>query len=374
MQAQEFIDTAAAEDADILIACGDAPFIDKETIESSYKYHKDIGNDVTVVSAEVADPFGYGRIVTENGNFVGIVEQKDCNEQQKAITEINSGIYWFKAKKLTSLLKQLDCNNAAGEYYLTDTVAKADKKGVYKSENENVVLGANSRAQLSRLNSTARDFILAKHLDNGVDIPLADGIIIGKDVIIGCDTTILPGSIIKGKTVIGKGCEIGPSCFIENCSIADNVVLDNVHAYDTRIDDKAKAGPYVHLRPGTHLHSGVKIGDFVEVKNSEVGINTCIAHLTYVGDSDVGKGVNFGCGCVTANYDGINKYRTTIGDNAFIGCNTNMIAPVAIGDNATTAAGSTITKDVPANSLAIERGQQKVYENWEKNSKRIKKA
>ena len=147
-----------------------------------------------------------------------------------------------------------------------------------------------------------------------------------------------------------------------------------MQAHDSFVDSGAKAGPFVHLRPGTHLHSGVKIGDFVEVKNSEVGINTCIAHLTYIGDSDVGKGVNFGCGCVTANYDGVKKYRTTIGDNAFIGCNTNLIAPVTVGDNATTGAGSTITKDVPANSLAVERTSTRVIENWEKNNKRIKKA
>ncbi|MBQ8931519.1 MAG: bifunctional UDP-N-acetylglucosamine diphosphorylase/glucosamine-1-phosphate N-acetyltransferase GlmU, partial [Ruminiclostridium sp.] len=172
----------------------------------------------------------------------------------------------------------------------------------------------------------------------------------------------------------GKNCEIGPNSYIENCTIGNEVALDNVHAYNTEIDDDVKAGPFVHLRPGTKLHSKIRIGDFVEVKNSEIGVATCIAHLTYVGDSDVGKDVNFGCGCVTANYDGINKFRTVIGDHCFIGCNTNLVPPVRIGNNASTGAGSTITKDVPENALAVERAETKIIENWEKNFKRKRKA
>lgn len=374
MMARELIEEAAREKADIMVACGDAPFIDKETIENSYRCHKEQNNDVTVVSAILDNPFGYGRIIKEKGQFISITEQKDCTEEQKAVKEINSGIYWFKAEKLGGLLDSLTCNNAAKEYYLTDTVALAEKKGVYTAENSNVVLGANSRSQLSALNKTARDNVLSKLMDNGVDIPLTDGIIIGKDVEIGADTVILPGTIIKGKTVIGKNCEIGPNSYIENCTIGNEVALDNVHAYDTEIDDDVKAGPFVHLRPGTKLHSKIRIGDFVEVKNSEIGVATCIAHLTYVGDSDVGKDVNFGCGCVTANYDGINKFRTVIGDHCFIGCNTNLVPPVRIGNNASTGAGSTITRDVPENALAVERAETKIIENWEKNFKRKRKA
>lgn len=374
MQAKQFIEEAGKNGGDLLVACGDAPFIDSDTIEKSYEYHKQSGNDVTVISACVENPFGYGRIVKQDGIFTSIVEQKDCTDEQKAIKEINSGLYWFKPEKLLSYLDRLTDNNAAGEYYLTDTVALADKKGVFTAENSNVVLGANNRAQLSALNRTARDTVLEKLMDGGADIPLTDGIIIGKDVKIGADTVILPGTILKGNTVIGTGCEIGPDTQLNNCTVGNSVILNYVQAVDSVIDDNAKAGPYVHLRPGTHLHSGVKIGDFVEVKNSEIGKNTCIAHLTYLGDSDVGKGVNFGCGCVTANYDGVKKYRTQIGDNCFIGCNTNLIAPVKVGDNATTGAGSTITKDVPADSLVVERAQVRTIEHWEKNSRRIKKA
>ena len=296
MQAKPFIEKAQAENADILVACGDAPFIDADTITGSYEYHKNSGNDVTVVSAIVDNPTGYGRIIKENDTFKAIVEQKDCDSEQAKVREINSGIYWFKAEKLSGLLDKLGNNNAAGEYYLTDTVAVAEKKGVYTADSTDVVLGANSRSQLAALNEVARKRKLAELMDEGVDIPLSDGIIIGKDVKIGHDTVILPNTIIKGKTVIGNGCEIGPNSYIADCVIEDNVILNNVQAHESKVDSCAKAGPFVHLRPNTHLHSGVKIGDFVEVKNSEVGINTCIAHLTYVGDCDVGKGVNFGCG------------------------------------------------------------------------------
>ena len=216
--------------------------------------------------------------------------------------------------------------------------------------------------------------VIGKLLDEGVEFVSTDGVIIGKNVTIGRDTRILPGTIIRGNTVIGENCVLGPNTLIEDCKIGNGVILNNVQAYESSISDRVRAGPFVQIRPGTVLHEGVKIGDFVEIKNSEIGINTAVAHLTYVGDSDVGKGVNFGCGCVTANYDGINKYRTKIGDYAFIGCNTNLIAPVEIGENATTAAGSTITKSVPPDSLAVERAQTKIIDHWEKNSKRIKKA
>ncbi|MBP5604049.1 MAG: bifunctional UDP-N-acetylglucosamine diphosphorylase/glucosamine-1-phosphate N-acetyltransferase GlmU, partial [Ruminiclostridium sp.] len=221
---------------------------------------------------------------------------------------------------------------------------------------------------------TAKMQVIGKLLAEGVEFVSADGIIIGRKVKIGQDTLILPGTIIRGNTVIGEGCTIGPNSLIENCKIGNSVILNSVQAYESRICDNVKAGPFVQLRPGTTLHDGVKIGDFVEIKNSEIGRNTAVAHLTYVGDSDVGKGVNFGCGCVTANYDGINKYRTKIGDNAFIGCNTNLIAPVEIGENAATAAGSTITMPVPPDSLAIERSQARIIDHWEKNSQRKKKA
>ena len=375
MQAREML-----KDGDnLLVLCGDAPFADSDTITAALSEHTHRGNDVTVVTADLPDPGNYGRIVREsNGNFAGIVEAKDCTLVQLGITEINSGIYWFRAEALAKALDKLSCENAAGEYYLTDTVGiirgEGGKVGTLTSPDTDIVLGANSRAELLQLNIIAKMNVIGELLDEGVEFVSTDGVIIGRNVKIGRDTTILPGTILRGNTVIGEKCVIGPNTLLENCTVGNSVTLNSVQGYDSRICDRVKAGPFVQLRPGTILHDGVKIGDFVEIKNSEIGVNTAVAHLTYVGDSDVGKGVNFGCGCVTANYDGINKYRTTIGDYAFIGCNTNLIAPVEIGENATTAAGSTITSNVPPESLAIERSQTKIIENWEKNSKRIKKA
>lgn len=375
MQAAEMLDLCD----NVLVLCGDAPFIDSNTIKNSLEAHISSASKVTVVTAEIENPTGYGRIIRdEKGNLLRITEQKDCSEQEKLIKEINSGVYWFSCEALKAALPRLQPNNAAGEYYLTDvigiTLADGGKVSAFCADNADIVLGANSRRDLLRLNTIARNTVIDKHLDNGVEFVCTDGIIIGKDVEIGQDCRILPNTILRGKTTIGAGSVIGPNSIIENCTIGENNVLNNVQAYDSVLYNNVKAGPFVHLRPGSILHDGVKIGDFVEIKSSELGMMTSVSHLTYVGDSDVGKDVNFGCGCVTANYDGLNKFRTVIGDHAFIGCNTNLIAPVEIGENATTAAGSTITRNVPANSLVIERGQPKTIENWEHNNKRKRKA
>lgn len=357
----------------VCVLNGDAPFIDVETLKASLELHQTSGSDVTVITAAIDDPHGYGRIIRKNGEFTAIREQKDCSPEEAEICEVNSGAYWFNAAKLSETLPKLSTNNAAGEYYLTDCVEIMQRRSAYTSPNPDIVLGANTRGALLELNQLARIRKLSQLMEEGVSFITLDGIIIGSDVKIGCDTTILPNTVILGNTVIGKGCVIGANSHIENCKIGNNVQLNNVQAYDSVVEDDVKIGPFAQLRPGTTIRQGVKIGDFVEIKNSDIGVNTAVAHLTYVGDSDVGRGVNFGCGCVTANYDGINKFRTKIGDHAFIGCNTNLIAPVEIGENATTAAGSTITKPVPANSLAVERGQVRVIENWGKNALRKKK-
>ena len=355
------------------VLCGDAPFIDKETLERSYEFHKSSGADVTVITAKIADPTGYGRIIRDGDKFTAIREQKDCTPEEAKICEVNSGAYWFGSKALLEALPKLTTNNANGEFYLTDCVQIIGNAAAFTSENPDIVLGANTRKSLLELNEKARQRVFDKLMDDGVSFITTDGIIIGADVKIGCDTLILPNTVILGKTTIGKGCEIGANSHIEDCVIGNNVTLDNVKAAEAVIEDDVKIGPFAQLRPGTTIRKGVKIGDFVEIKNSDIGENTAVAHLTYLGDSDVGRGVNFGCGCVTANYDGVNKFRTEIGDHAFIGCNTNLIAPVKVGENATTAAGSTITKEVPPNSLAVERGDTKIIENWQKNFQRKKK-
>lgn len=366
------------QSGNVLVFNGDMPFVDVPTIAGALEMHKKNKNGVTVVSASLSDPTGYGRIVRgADGAFCAIVEQKDCTDEQKRIAEVNAGVYWFDGKALSDALSRLAPNPLTGEYYLTDTVALIREAGgraeCFSAENPDLVLGANDRKGLLALNETARRKVIEKHLENGVEFLSTDGIIIGKDVRIGRDTRILPNTILRGTTEIGEGCVIGPSSVIENCRVGDGVILNAVQAYSAEIRDRVRVGPFAHLRPGTVLREGVKIGDFVEVKNSEIGENTSAGHLTYIGDSDVGRGVNFGCGCVTANYDGIHKYRTVIGDDAFIGCNTNLIAPVEIGANAATGAGSTITGNVPADGLAVERADTRVIEHWEKNRLRPKR-
>ncbi len=358
----------------VCVLCGDAPFMDADTLKKALELHEKTNAGVTVISAELENPFGYGRIIRDSsGKFTAIREQKDCSPEEAKICEINSGAYWFSAKELLNALPKITNKNASGEYYLTDCVEIIGNAEAYKSENPDITYGANTRMDLYALNEKARADVFARLMSEGVSFIALDGIIIGKDVKIGADTLVLPNTIILGKTVIGNNCEIGANSCINDCVIGDNVVLDNVKATSSVVENDVKIGPFAQLRPGTIIRKGVKIGDFVEIKNSDIGEKTAVAHLTYLGDSNVGRGVNFGCGCVTANYDGINKYRTEIGDDAFIGCNTNLIAPVKIGKNATTAAGSTITKDVPENSLAVERGHARIIENWEKNFLRKKK-
>ncbi len=366
MQCIDFLNKYSNDNT--LILCGDAPFIDEKTIRDSLEHHINNNNTVTVITSNVKEPFGYGRIIRNDNGISGIIEQKDADEEQQKICEINSGAYWFKTSALLVALDELKPNNAQGEYYLTDTVSILINKGLradaFASENSDVVLGANDRKGLKMLNDIARMKIIEKHMENGVEFICTDGIIIERDVVIGAGTEILPGTILKGNTRIGENCIIGPNCLIENCNIKENVKLNYVQAFESIIDENVKIGPFVHIRPNSHICSGVKIGDFVEIKNSTIGECTAVAHLTYIGDSDVGSHVNFGCGCVTVNYDGVKKSRCTIGNNAFIGCNTNLIAPVSVGNGAYTAAGTTVTKDVPDNALAIDRGEYRIKEDF----------
>ena len=375
MQAEELI----KESENLLVLCGDAPFIDENTLKQALDLHLKNGYGATIITASPDNPTGYGRIVRgADGDVEKIVEEKDASPAEKAITEINSGAYWFDCKALLEALPQLSDDNASGELYLTDAIdiirRSGKKVGACTAEHKAIVLGANTRTDLYNLNYFARMAVIGDLMQNGVEFPCTDGVIISTEAEIGQDTLILPNTIIKGKCKIGCGCVIGPNTVLENVTIGDGCQLNNVQAYDSELESDVKIGPFVHIRPGTHLASGVKIGDFVEVKNSNIGEKTAIAHLTYVGDSDVGKGVNFGCGCVTANYDGVEKFRTKIGDYAFLGCNTNLIAPVEVGENAATGAGSTITRNVPANGLAIERSETVIKECWEKNFKRIRKV
>ena len=367
MQADEFI--KSHKDDEILILNGDGPLMDAETINKAYDYHKSNHNSITLISAIVDDTEGIGHIKRdENGVLLRIVEHKDATPEEKKINESNAGCYWFNGADLLYALGNITNNNVQNEYYLTDCleilIGTGKNAGAYVAQNSEVILGANDRRQLNDLNTIMRKNINTKLMLDGVDIPCTDGVIIGKDVKIGNSSVILPNTIILGDTVIGSGCTIGPNTYIDCSSVGDNVILDNCKILDSTVEDGVDAGPFVKVRANSTLKKGVHIGNFVEVKNSTVGEGSKSAHLTYIGDSDVGSDVNFGCGTVTCNYDGKNKFRCKIGDGAFIGCNTNLIAPVEVGEQAYIAAGSTITDSIPEKALSIARARQVIKEGW----------
>ena len=355
-------------DGNTLVLCGDAPFIDSTTIKESLMLHKQNNNSVTVITAELENPFGYGRIIRSKNGISGIVEQKDADEEQRKIKEVNSGAYWFKTEDLISLLGKIKNNNVQNEYYLTDTISIAISEGkntgAYKSSNPEIIRGANNRKDLLELNDYARNMVIEKHLENGIEFVCTDGVIIERDVEIGIGTQILPSTILRKGTKIGNNCTIGPNTTIENCTVGDNVIVNTSQAYDSIIENNAEIGPYVHIRPNSKICEGAKISDFVEIKNSTIGKKTAVAHLVYIGDSDIGKKANIGAGTVTVNFDGISKSRCTVGDYAFVGSNTNLIAPVSLGKAVYTAAGTTITRNVPDYALAIDRSEIKIKERY----------
>lgn len=376
MQARDFI--TAHKDDDIIVLNGDGPLIDADTLNKAYDYHKENNNSITLISAIVEDTNGIGHIKRdENGKLERIIEHKDATEEEKKnLNESNAGFYWFNGNDLLYALDNITNNNAQNEYYITDSVAiliaAGKNAGAYVVEDAEVTLGANDRRQLNILNNIMRKNINESHMINGVDIPCTDGVMIGRDVQIGKGTRILPNTIILGDTKIGENCVIGPNSWVADSVIGNGVVLDNCKITDSTIEDGVDCGPFVKVRAGSVLKKDVHIGNFVEVKNSIVGEGTKSAHLTYIGDSDVGAGVNFGCGTVTCNYDGKVKSRCTIGDGAFIGCNTNLIAPVEVGEKAYIAAGSTITDDIPSDALSIARAKQVNKEGWVKEKKPYK--
>lgn len=380
MQAKEFI--SAHGHANVLVLNGDAPLMDSDTVSHALEYHKRSDSAVTVISANVENPTGYGRIVRdENGTFSGIVEERDASAEQKLINEVNSGAYWFNCQALLIALDKLATDskyrlNSAKEYYLTDAIeilrSMGQRASTFNSKSSDVVLGANDRVQLSSLNEIARKKILEAHMRNGVSIPFTDGVVIDPSVTIGVDTEILCGTILKNGTKIGKGCSIGPDTNLSDCEIADGCKIVSVYGESAKVGENTSVGPFSHLRPGTVIGNSSRIGNFVEVKNSNVGNNTKISHLSYVGDADIGKQVNIGSGCATVNYSGKEKFRTVIGDDAFIGCDTSLVAPVCVGDRAYTAAGSTITEDVPADALALGRARQVIKKDWVKSKKPYK--
>ena len=345
-----------------LVLNGDAPLIRKETLQGFIDYHQEHQNQATIMSADSDTSTLYGRVIKEDGQVKGIVEFKDLLDCQRDITEMNTGEYCFDNQALFNALSKVTNQNAQNEYYVTDVIGIMDGQGLrvdaYKIDDFNEVGGINDRLALAEATQILRDRINREHLLNGVNIVDPSNTYIGRNVVIGVDTTIEPGCIIKGKTVIGNNCHIGPYCEFTNMEIKDNVEIKFSVLSDSIIENGADIGPYARLRTNCHIGENAHLGNFVEMKKAIFGKGSKASHLTYVGDAEVGEDVNFGCGTITSNYDGKNKSLTKIEDHVFIGCNTNLVAPVTVRKNAYIAAGSTITKEVEEDAMAIARARQ----------------
>ena len=371
MQAIDVIKNSKGE---VVILNGDTPLITAETINKAIEYHKNNGNQATVITAILDDATGYGRIVRDNdGSVLKIVEQKDASEEEKKINEVNSGMYVFDAQSLVYALDKITPNNAQGEYYLTDTLEillSAGKKiGGYAISDNDEIRGINDRVQLNEAEKIMQKRINEYHMRNGVTMRNPESVYIEDGVEIGNDTEICQNVTIKSGTKIGSDCVIGSGSMLDRAVIHDGVDVLSSVILESEVDEGTHVGPFAYIRPNCHVGKEVKVGDFVELKNSNIDDGTEISHLTYIGDSDVGKRVNFGCGTVTCNYDGKKKYRTTIGDDCFVGCNTNFVSPINVGDGVYIAAGSTITEDIPENSLSIARARQVNKEGWKDKRK-----
>lgn len=366
------------EEGLVLILCGDTPLITKETLQEFIAYHIETENSVSVLTAVFENPYGYGRIVKDpQVGLLKIVEEKDANDEEKKIKEINSGMYCFDAAFLKKHLKQITNDNAQGEYYLTDlieiAVRQEEKTGSYPVKNRDEIMGVNTRVQLAAAEAIMRKKINEKHMLAGVGMIAPDNVYIGTEVEIGKDTVVYPGAILSGRTIIGEGCIIGQNSRIENSEIGNGTEVQSSTIIDSKVGKNTSIGPYAYLRPKSNIGDNVKIGDFVEVKNASIGDGSKASHLSYIGDADVGKDVNIGCGVVFVNYDGVNKFRSTVEDEAFIGSNSNLVAPVHVEKQGYIAAGTTITKTVAQGTLVVGRPKERVIQGWGERKMKEKK-
>jgi len=366
MQAASFLEN---EEGTTIVICGDTPLITANTMSALLAHHQETNAKATILTANAEDPTGYGRIVrNQEGTVEKIVEHKDATDAERTITEINTGTYCFDNKELFKALNNVSNDNVQGEYYLPDVIEILQKEGkvisAYQTASFEETLGVNDRIALSQAEKIMKQRINKEHMRNGVTIIDPDNTYISVDAKIGRDTTIYPGTMIIGESVIGEECVIGPNTEIKNCNIDHKTTIRQSVAHDSKIGGEVQIGPFAHIRPSSHISDEVKIGNFVEVKKSTMGKGSKASHLSYIGDAEVGSDVNLGCGSITVNYDGKNKFLTKIEDGAFIGCNSNLIAPVTVGKGAYVAAGSTVTNDVPEKALTVARARQVNKENY----------
>lgn len=353
----------------VLVVCGDTPLVTGPTLSSLIRQHQNTGAAITVCTAVVDNPTGYGRVIRgKDDHVLRIVEQRDASLEELAVREINTGVYCFDARGLFRALSRIRPDNIQGEYYLTDMIDLYVKEGL--TVRARVVpdaaemQGINDRKQLAQVEAIMRQRINQRLMEAGVTIMDPGSTFIDDQVRVGRDTVIYPFTIIEGNTEIGVNCFVGPSSRLVNARLGDGSTLQHSIVLESELGAGCQVGPFAYIRPGCKLAGGVKVGDFVELKKAVIGEGSKVPHLSYLGDVQVGCRVNIGAGTITCNYDGKNKYTTRIGDNAFIGSNTNLVAPVEVGDRAVIGAGSTITKDVPAESLGVARGKQKNLAGW----------
>lgn len=359
-QARSFL---ADKEGTTLVLSGDTPLIQAETIKKLMDEHEEKRAKATILTAHAEDPYGYGRVIrSDSGQVAKVVEEKDADETEKEVQEINTGTYCFDNKSLFKMLEKVDNNNAQGEYYLPDVLEilknQNEKITAYQLENMDETLGVNDRVALSEAAELMKTRINKNHMINGVTLVDPNNTYIEADVKIGQDTVIEPGTYLKGKTEIGQNVKIGLNSVIQDSTLADDVEVKQSVVTESTIKKGADVGPFSHLRPGAVLEENVHVGNYVEIKNATIGKDTRVGHHTYVGDAIVGEDVNIGCGVVFANYDGKKKSKTTVGNKSFVGSNATLVAPVSLGHRSFVAAGSTITNEIKDESLGIARARQ----------------
>lgn len=362
-------DALRASNADlVIIAPGDTPLLSASVFKELTDRHLAAGAKATVATAILDDATGYGRIVRDEHGPTRIVEHKDATPDERKIKEVNAAIYVFDVETLLAVLPTLSNENEQGEYYLTDVIAairaRGDKVEGVAFDDHDIMRGVNDRWQLAEAAKVLRLRVLKKHAISGVTIVDPDTTYIEPDVVIGPDSTIEPGTILEGSTTIGSSCHIGPNTKIQDSSLGEGCVVLMSHLNGATMLDGSRCGPFANLRPGAVLGEQTKIGNFVEIKNAKLGAKVAVSHLSYLGDGDVGDNTNIGAGTIFCNYDGFLKHRTVVGEGVFVGSNSTLVAPITIGDGALIAAGSVVTKDVPADALAMGRARQEVKEGW----------
>ena len=350
---------------DLLVLNGDVPLLRPETLQNLLQIHKNHGNAATLLTANLPNPKGYGRVFCDGNNLVKqIVEERDCNDGQRQNHRVNGGIYCFNWSKLAAILPNLTPNNDQGEYYLTDVVNFLDPVMAVDVEDCLEISGINDRKQLAAAYDILQTRVKDDWMAAGVTIIDPDSVTIEDTVTLSADVIIEPQTHLRGETIIASGCRIGPGSLIENSRIGSDVTVLFSVISDSQVDSGCRIGPYAHLRGEAKIGANCRVGNFVEIKKSDIGNKTNIAHLSYLGDATLGEKVNVGAGTITANYDGVKKHQTMIGSGTKTGANSVLVAPLELGKNVTVAAGSTITKNVPDNALVIARESQRVIENW----------